>query len=822
MSQYVVDLPDAPITIIDDSLKESPETFKVQIFKASGAVITKDTGTVTITDNDTNGVVGFSIDGQAQAPEGNSAGSSQVTFTVNLTAAATTDVTFMATPRELVGFGSQGAKAGIDFVATPVPVTIQAGETSGTFSIPILGNTTFQDDRSFAVDVSQLSSNAQAQNSTAIGTILDDDTSFVHNVLKWHDVDGDVVTLKVSKGNLANAGFNFSSPNTDFGGITLQQFDISGGKHQFAHANVTITAESVKLLATSQVIGDGHVNVGAIIANEQPLKPLQTANAVDLGVVTVDGDLARIDAGDFFSDTALTRLNVVSFGAHPETLPTGQTPVSTIVGPLGGVHIATDFGGVANNAPTLQVIGEQFGTISGLHIGGSLMGTVLFTSRLTTAVIGKIDGSAAGHGAIEAFTANATIGSLKVLGSITGGSADDSGAVEVGHIGKVDVGSVIGGTGQRSGMIIAQNGVGTASIGSVNVHGSIVGSSSTAADSNSLSNGAIVSFGALGSVHLGGDLVGGAGSFSGSVADFGGGGIASIFVDGNVFGGSGNQSGVVGSNAGIGLARILGSVKGGTGNSSGGITATGTIGSVEIDGNLQGGDSLAASTTATATAETGFISAAVIGTARIGGNIAAGTDQGAGLSRSGVINALGTIRSLTVRGSLLGTTGNFTPTDALISAGGKVSGLAIGHVEIDGDIKGADIIAGISTSVSGGTFFIADAQIGTVVIKSSKVDGFHIAAGADVGTDGKFGATDADPTKTDDVVLATLTNVRSVLDQAKGALEHRQRRLHPGHRHQPRRCHHRGSAGQIRERRESSAREASRAIYRQHHRRYRQ
>ena len=173
------------------------------------------------------------------------------------------------------------------------------------------------------------------------------------------------------------------------------------------------------------------------------------------------------------------------------------------------------------------------------------------------------------------------------------------------------------------------------------------------------------------------------------------------------------------------------------------------------------------STTATATAETGFISAAVIGTATIGGNIAAGTDQGAGLSRSGVINALGTLRSLTVHGSLLGTTGNFTSTDALISVGGKVSGLAIGRIEVDGDIKGADIIAGISTSASGGTFFSADAQIGKVVIKSSKVDGFHIAAGADVGTDGKFGATEADPTKTDDVVLATLTNVRAVLDQAK-------------------------------------------------------
>ncbi len=354
VTQYTVDLPNNPITIIDDSLKESPETFQVQIFKATGAIITHDTGTVTITDNDANGLVGFSINGQAQAPEGNSAGSSQVTFTVNLTAAATSDVTFLATPRELVGFGSQGAKAGVDFVATPVSVTIPAGDTSATFSIPILGNTTFQDDRSFAVDVSKLSSNAQAQNSTAIGTILDDDTSFVHNVLKWHDVDGDVVTLKISKGNLANAGFNFSTPNTNFGGITLEELNISGGKHQFAHANVTITADPVKLLATSQVIGDGHVNVGAIIANDQPLNPLQTANAVDLGVVTVDGDLARIDAGDFFSDTALTRLNVADppFGAHPETLPSGQTPVSTIVGPLGGVHIATNFGGVADNAPT--------------------------------------------------------------------------------------------------------------------------------------------------------------------------------------------------------------------------------------------------------------------------------------------------------------------------------------------------------------------------------------------------------------------------------------------------------------------------------------
>ena len=396
VTQYTVDLRDKPITIVDDSLKESPETFKVQIFNASGAVITKDTGTVTITDNDTNGVVGFSIDGQAQAPEGNSAGSSQVTFTVHLTAAATTRRNLFGHAARVGRFRKPGREGGHRLRRHSGP-----SHHSGRRDFRDVSRSRFSaipPSRMIAAlpSMSRSSTNAQAQNSTAIGTILDDDTSFVHNVLKWHDVDGDVVTLKISKGNLANAGFDFSSPNATFGGITLEELNISGGKHQFAHANVTITADSVKLLATSQVIGDGHVNVGAIIANDQPLNPLQTANAVDLGVVTVDGDLARIDAGDFFSDTALTSLNVISFGAHPETLPSGNTPVSTIVGPLGGVHIATNFGGVANNEPTLQVIGEAFGTISGLNIGGSLMGTVLFTSRLTTAVIGKIDGSAGG------------------------------------------------------------------------------------------------------------------------------------------------------------------------------------------------------------------------------------------------------------------------------------------------------------------------------------------------------------------------------------------------------------------------------------------
>ena len=755
-------------------------------------------------------------------PANDGSSSTHMDFTVNLSSALNVPVTFQVTPHILGGLGVQRAIAGVDFSSGALSETIAAGETSVTFSIPLISNNVFQDNRSFAVDLSQITAGVTAATTTAIGTILDDDVFVSNHVLKWHDIDGDTVTLKVSRGTLVpDLG---GSGNTHFvrdsasGQLILQQLDLSGGKGQFAHANVSITAQKATLLATKTTMGNGRVDVGDILADTDPTDISQTTTAVDLGVVRVDGDLARIEAGDIFNDPGLKGLDVYSLGVNTSTLTglASTSAVSTILCQLSSAHIATDLAG------TLQLVGQEFGGAGSLRIDGKVLSgaTILFTGSIRSAVIGGVDGVVSGIGGINNGAPFTAINSIKVVGAMQGeilarhisslqigslvGTADkaDTGIVQTNLLGKATIGSIVGTAQNDTGNILVQSlnlggqtffggtigtldigsltaGAGSAAgtvnadagIGKVIVRGNIDGTGAVSLNqiSSTLGNssgGDIITEGTIGSVHIMGNLIGGTVERSGSISALGG-GIGSIAIDGSVAGGSGFKSGLIESVAGIGSVDVGGNVKGGAGNSSGGILAVGALNKVHIHGNLQGGDSTIASGSGTlsATTDSGFISAGTINSVTVDGSVTAGSDFGAGLSGSGLINAQGAINSIVIKQGMSSVLGG---PHATISAGGKVSGVAIGKVEIDGNISIADIIAGISTNAAGtSTSFSADAGIGSVLLTGSQIASLHIAAGADIGGDKVFGPSPQNPLATDDSILAVNSTRTAVQDDSK-------------------------------------------------------
>jgi hypothetical protein len=137
------------------------------------------------------------------------------------------------------------------------------------------------------------------------------------------------------------------------------------------------------------------VNVGSI-----------AASGIDLGVVSVKGDLGQIDAGDGdFTTTGLLKLSVRSLSAI------GTAEVSTIDGRLGSFFST----------------GDVLGT---LDVNGSIG---------TTIIRGDLDGSAGGTTA-GLLRASGSIANVTVLGSIVGG-ADTSGLVTGLKLGHVSVGA---------------------------------------------------------------------------------------------------------------------------------------------------------------------------------------------------------------------------------------------------------------------------------------------------------------------------------------------------------------------------------------------
>jgi hypothetical protein len=208
--------------------------------------------------------------------------------------------------------------------------------------------------------------------------------------------DGDLVTVKVSKGKLLREDLVFSPDGV------FQKLDLRDDHGTFAGATVSITAKKAKGGS-----GDGRVNVGAIDARGQ-----------DLLSVKVGGDLGQIDCGDDnFTTRGLGSLTIGSLSAIPGTqLPgTIEPSQSRIQGSLGKVSVTGDVFGFLNIA----------GALGSAKIGHDLSG-------------------AAGGATAGLIRASGNIGSVSVGHDIIGG-ADFSGILSGGKLGKVNVGgSLIG------------------------------------------------------------------------------------------------------------------------------------------------------------------------------------------------------------------------------------------------------------------------------------------------------------------------------------------------------------------------------------------
>ncbi len=496
----------------------------------------------------------------------------------------------------------------------------------------------------------------------------------------FFDADGDLVTVKTSRGKLGRDDFSFATKAG--GGLQLRLLNLSDDGQEFAKTNITITA------VPKAGQGNSFSEVGYI-----------NATGVDLGVVRVDGDLGQIDAGD--GTTAKTSPGILSLTVQSlgvlglsTQLPLGGSLTSNIVGPLGKFTVKTDILGAS-----VIVVGggtPANGTIGPVFIGGSVDAGIIQAEGSIGAVkiLGSLlGGSGSGSGQIQS---GGDLASLSIVGSLKGGTNTNAGSVTSGgKIGPIVIGQdVIGGSDSRTGSIRA----GT-SIASLTVRGSVIGG--TVADvvqdveSGYVATGGVGPLGNIGPVKVGGSFIGGNGANSGGVIASGS--IVSATVGGSVIGGAGIISGTLRADAGIGPVKIAGDLRGGDGTFSGSlfIGVTGSIASVSIGGSL----------TAASNAFTGIIAVTDIGPVTIGGNFGSfGAAAQARIVAGGDVDpttaakAL-TIKSVTVKGSVI---------NAVILGGfGVVSNVSnpdaqIGAITVNGNWIASSVAASV---VSGNGIF---------------------------------------------------------------------------------------------------------------------
>lgn len=575
--------------------------------------------------------------------------------------------------------------------------------------------------------------------------------------LTFMDVDGDLATISTSKGSNAdlseaNGVLTFSAPDPGLPDTPRQLLKVDLGltvpiSQIFGGTDLTIK------VTKKAVGGDGLVHVGFINAREQILG--SPRESIDLGAVTVGGDLGKLEAGFGFA-TGVKSLTVDSLGQFGLATQGGTGDLLSIIkGGLGSLKVRGD---VREAAISVTSSTAALGKIGPVTIGGSLIGgdgpdtgVILATGEVgAVKITGDIRGgdSAPGGGetgASGAIFAGGRMASLTVGGSLLRGRGILDGVVGGnGSLGPVKIGGNVSGTlapggavqsvtigGSTSGLSFISNVEGDVRVagdfasvltlrvpGSVFIGGSMLGGGITGTPRMVTVGGSVIGaeIGAftsdLRAVKIGGDLIGGsvyAGTETNptSIADLGtvtiGGSFIGVGTTGRIF-----------SNGTIGSVKIGVSVVGdGDGSATIrsyqilGALAKSHITSVTIGGSLLGGAGVGSAE----------IDAGVrVGMASANGNLGPvsirGSVVGAG-QQSGLIQATGTIASVKIGGSLTGGAG--------VDSGEIFTLQSIGAVTVGCDVRGGTINA---------TGLIDGGSIKSVTIGGSLVGGAGNLSGA--------------------------------------------------------------------------------------------
>ncbi len=160
------------VTVNDDLIQEPDETFTVSVTPTDSSVIagTATSAIATIQDDDAKPTVSIVNTTALDVKEGN-ADKTAYTFEVRLSKQAASDVT--------VDYTTQNGTAisGEDYDAATGSITFKAGETIKTITVNGIGDTKFEQNETFSVNLTNVSSNAEFVAQSATATIVNDDTA---------------------------------------------------------------------------------------------------------------------------------------------------------------------------------------------------------------------------------------------------------------------------------------------------------------------------------------------------------------------------------------------------------------------------------------------------------------------------------------------------------------------------------------------------------------------------------------------------------------------------------------------------------------------
>lgn len=263
------------ITVNSDVLDEVDETFVVNLTSPVNATIGDPQGSATVTDDDAEPTMAIA---DLTLTEGNS-GTKLAAFTLSLSAPSGKTVT------AAYATANGSATAGADYVATTGTATVAPGAMSTVVNVTINGDTAFELDETFQVNLSA-PANATLADAQATGSITNDDVlpSF------------SIADVTVNEGNSGSANVNVtvtaSAPNAQIMTVafaTANGTATAGSDYVAASGTLTFNPGVISQTITISIAGDTTTE-----SNETVLVNLASpVNATVLdgqGVVTITND----------------------------------------------------------------------------------------------------------------------------------------------------------------------------------------------------------------------------------------------------------------------------------------------------------------------------------------------------------------------------------------------------------------------------------------------------------------------------------------------------------------------------------------------------
>ncbi len=273
------------VPILGDTLDEANETLQLKLTSAIGAVITKDTGVGTITDDDEAPTLSI---GDATVVEGN-VGTANAMFTVMLSAASGQAVT--------VNYATADGTAiqPDDYTSSNGTLTFAPGETTKTITVAVKGDTLDELNESFNVNLAT-PVNATITDNLGVGTITNDDTS---PTLSINDV-----TVAEGNSGTVSATFTVTLSAASSQQVTVNYETANGTATQpddYASSNGTLTfapGETTKTI-TVAVKGDtlDEINEVFSVALASPTNAT-IANGTGVGTITDDDASPTLSIND--------------------------------------------------------------------------------------------------------------------------------------------------------------------------------------------------------------------------------------------------------------------------------------------------------------------------------------------------------------------------------------------------------------------------------------------------------------------------------------------------------------------------------------------